>query len=79
MKVVVEDLGERSAPFLAELLQASTIEVLTPRTAAERVQARNDGAYDGKANLSNVFRLTDVWSRSARGWQVVARHSSILG
>jgi ketosteroid isomerase-like protein len=29
-------------------------------------------------NLSNVFRLTDVWSRGANGWQVVARHSSIL-
>jgi ketosteroid isomerase-like protein len=30
-------------------------------------------------NLSNVFRLTDVWARGAHGWQVVARHSSILG
>jgi ketosteroid isomerase-like protein len=30
-------------------------------------------------NLTNVFRLTDVWSRGANGWQVVARHSSILG
>ncbi|HEX6025486.1 MAG TPA: nuclear transport factor 2 family protein [Solirubrobacter sp.] len=30
-------------------------------------------------NLSNVFRLTDVWSRGVNGWQVVARHSSILG
>ena len=30
-------------------------------------------------NLSNVYRLTDVWSRSPKGWQVVARHSSILG
>ena len=30
-------------------------------------------------NLSNVFRLTDVWARGPRGWQVVARHSSILG
>jgi ketosteroid isomerase-like protein len=30
-------------------------------------------------NLSNVFRLTDVWARGAQGWQVVARHSSILG
>jgi ketosteroid isomerase-like protein len=30
-------------------------------------------------NLSNVFRLTDIWSRGANGWQVVARHSSILG
>jgi ketosteroid isomerase-like protein len=30
-------------------------------------------------NLSDVFRLTDVWSRGASGWQVVARHSSILG
>ena len=29
-------------------------------------------------NLTNVFRLTDVWSRGADGWQVVARHSSIL-
>ena len=32
-----------------------------------------------QTNLSNVFRLTDVWSRGAKGWQVVARHSSILG
>jgi ketosteroid isomerase-like protein len=30
-------------------------------------------------NLSNVFRLTDVWARGVSGWQVVARHSSILG
>ena len=30
-------------------------------------------------NLSNVFRLTDVWARGMHGWQVVARHSSILG
>ncbi len=30
-------------------------------------------------NLSNVFRLTDVWARGVHGWQVVARHSSILG
>ena len=30
-------------------------------------------------NLSNVFRLTDVWARGDHGWQVVARHSSILG
>src|SRR3954462_2636143 len=30
-------------------------------------------------NLSNVFRLTDVWARHDERWQVVARHSSILG
>ena len=30
-------------------------------------------------NLSNVFRLTDVWARGLKGWQVIARHSSILG
>ena len=30
-------------------------------------------------DLSNVFRVTDVWSRLQGGWQVVARHSSILG
>ena len=30
-------------------------------------------------NLSNVFRLTDVWSRIDGRWQVVARHSSVLG
>src|SRR5689334_25333245 len=29
--------------------------------------------------LSNVFRLTDVWSRIDGRWQVVVRHSSILG
>jgi ketosteroid isomerase-like protein len=28
--------------------------------------------------LSNVFRLTDVWHRGPDGWQVVARHSSVL-
>ena len=30
-------------------------------------------------NLSNVFQLTDVWARGVKGWQVVTRHSSILG
>jgi ketosteroid isomerase-like protein len=29
-------------------------------------------------SLSNVFRLTDVWSRTDGAWRVVARHSSIL-
>jgi ketosteroid isomerase-like protein len=30
-------------------------------------------------SLSNVFRLTDVWHKGDGRWQVVARHSSILG
>jgi ketosteroid isomerase-like protein len=30
-------------------------------------------------NLSNVFRITDVWSKHSGRWQVVARHSSVLG
>ena len=30
-------------------------------------------------DLSNVFRLTDVWSKIGGRWRVVARHSSILG
>jgi ketosteroid isomerase-like protein len=30
-------------------------------------------------DLSNVFRLTDVWARVDGRWQVVVRHSSILG
>jgi ketosteroid isomerase-like protein len=29
--------------------------------------------------LSNVFRLTDIWHRNGDAWQVVARHSSVLG
>jgi ketosteroid isomerase-like protein len=32
-----------------------------------------------QTNLSNVFRLTDIWSRIDGRWQVVARHSSVLG
>ncbi|HWT23802.1 MAG TPA: nuclear transport factor 2 family protein [Solirubrobacteraceae bacterium] len=30
-------------------------------------------------NLSNLFRLTDVWTRHAGRWQVVARHASLYG
>ena len=30
-------------------------------------------------NLSNLFQLTDVWSRVDGRWQVVARHSSVDG
>jgi ketosteroid isomerase-like protein len=30
-------------------------------------------------NLSNLFRLTDVWSRMDGHWRVVARHSSVYG
>ena len=33
--------------------------------------------YDG-VNLSNAFRLTDIWARRDGQWQVVARHSSVL-
>ena len=29
-------------------------------------------------DLSNVFRLTDVWARRDGAWQVLARHSSVL-
>src|SRR6201999_3845279 len=36
-------------------------------------------ATSDQVTLSHVFRLTDVWARGAHGWQVVARHSSILG
>src|SRR3954454_1841280 len=32
-----------------------------------------------KTTLSNVSRLRDVGARGVRGWQVVPRHSSILG
>src|SRR3954468_16879469 len=32
-----------------------------------------------QTNLSNVFRLTDVWARGVKAWQGVPRHSSILG
>ena len=30
-------------------------------------------------NLSNAFRLTDVWTRAGGTWRVMARHSSVLG
>jgi ketosteroid isomerase-like protein len=30
-------------------------------------------------DLSNVFRLTDVWAREDGRWRVLARHSSVLG
>jgi ketosteroid isomerase-like protein len=30
-------------------------------------------------SLSNVFRLTDVWTRADGTWRVMARHSSVLG
>jgi ketosteroid isomerase-like protein len=30
-------------------------------------------------SLSNVFQLTDVWTRTDGQWRVMARHSSILG
>lgn len=34
-------------------------------------------SFDG-VNLSNAFRLTDVWSRIDGHWQVVSRHSSAM-
>jgi len=30
-------------------------------------------------DLSGMFRLTDVWARSDGTWQVLARHSSLVG
>jgi hypothetical protein len=44
------------------------------------IRSRSSQVAQGdQNNLSNVFRLTDVWARGVNGWQVVARHSSILG
>jgi ketosteroid isomerase-like protein len=43
------------------------------------VHARFSQIASYTVDLSNVFRLTDVWSRRGGRWQVVARHSSILG
>jgi hypothetical protein len=47
-------------------------------TAVIHARYSQIASYD-TVNLSNVFRLTDVWSRHSGGWQVVARHSSVLG
>lgn len=35
-------------------------------------------AHFNNVDLSNVFRLTDVWNRQDTGWRVVARHSSMV-
>ena len=43
------------------------------------VHARFSQIASYTVNLSNVFRLTDVWAEQDGRWQVVARHSSILG
>jgi len=36
-------------------------------------------AHYAPVSLTNLFRLTDVWTRVAGRWQVVARHSSVYG
>lgn len=36
-------------------------------------------AHFNNVDLSNVFRLTDVWNRHDGHWQVVARHSTMMG
>ena len=46
-------------------------------TAVIHARYSQIASYDA-VNLSNVFRLTDVWARRDGRWQVVARHSSIL-
>ena len=47
-------------------------------TAVVHARFSQIASYETK-NLSNVFRLTDIWARRDGRWQVVARHSSILG
>ena len=36
-------------------------------------------AHYAPVSLTNLFRLTDVWTRVTGRWQVVARHSSVYG
>jgi ketosteroid isomerase-like protein len=36
-------------------------------------------AYLDTNDLSHDFRLTDVWARRDGQWEVMARHSSVLG
>jgi ketosteroid isomerase-like protein len=46
-------------------------------TAVIHARYSQMATYDG-VNLSNAFRLTDIWARRDGAWQVVARHSSVL-
>ena len=46
-------------------------------TAVIHARYSQMATYDA-VNLSNAFRLTDIWARRDGQWQVVARHSSIL-
>src|SRR3954464_7286173 len=46
-------------------------------TAVIHARYSQMATYDG-VNLSNAFRLTDIWARRDGQWQVVARHSSVL-
>lgn len=46
-------------------------------TAVIHARYSQMATYDG-VNLSNAFRLTDIWARRDGRWQVVARHSSVL-
>ena len=46
-------------------------------TAVIHARYSQMASYDG-VNLSNAFRLTDIWARRDGRWQVVARHSSVL-
>src|SRR3954447_7821299 len=46
-------------------------------TAVIHARYSQMASYDG-VNLSNAFRLTDIWARRDGQWQVVARHSSVL-
>jgi ketosteroid isomerase-like protein len=46
-------------------------------TAVIHARYSQMATYDA-VNLSNAFRLTDIWARRDGRWQVVARHSSVL-
>jgi ketosteroid isomerase-like protein len=46
-------------------------------TAVIHARYSQMATYDA-VNLSNAFRLTDIWARRDGQWQVVARHSSVL-
>ena len=76
--------GERLEELVADGFRFTAIHLNPEPMTREQwlgavVHSRFSQIASYTVDLSNVFRVTDVWSRRDGRWQVVARHSSILG
>jgi ketosteroid isomerase-like protein len=78
-KPLVQEELRRAKAVRIEVFDKDDIKVRAyGETAVASYRLTVKGQHEGGIEISQQFRVTDVWLRRAATWQVVSRHTAIM-